>query len=444
MNTKLDFQSFFPSPVVSFIDETSSHFNISTDFLSASCLSVLATAAGRHFKVSDGRYVNPLVVWFVIVAPSGSNKSYALKLPVEPLRQIDSQLYEDYRGRLAKYKETVSEMSSKSKRKGDQYDLSLPDEPVCHSILIDDCTDEKRNEILFHSPNPLLSVYPEFGGFFADRSRYSSDGTSAISRLLKLFDGDDIKVDRKSGTTMLIREPKFNILGDIQPEIMVKEFGRATFLRNGLNQRFLFAIDSECRVGERSVTAPDDAVLDQWAEMVKDIFAGSSDRRLFPSPLVRLSPEADKVYTRYYNEHQRRKTECPGSYFGSIHSKLQIHILRFAGILHAAWVYAEPDRDPGIIAEDIMERAWLVADYFEAMAMKVADMIKVEISAPADSDSDRLDSASKLPTRALLASVVNRFGVKPSELVKLCGLAKSYGTRLQKTIDSNKTVNCEQ
>ena len=82
MSTNLDYKTVFPPSIVRFIDEISSHYNISTDFLSASCLSVLATAAGRHFKVTDGRYINPLVVWFVIVAPSGSNKSYALKLPV--------------------------------------------------------------------------------------------------------------------------------------------------------------------------------------------------------------------------------------------------------------------------------------------------------------------------------------------------------------------------
>ena len=433
MSTNLDYKTVFPPSVVRFIDEISSHYNISTDFLSASCLSVLATAAGRHFKVTDGRYVNPLVVWFVIVAPSGSNKSYALKLPVEPLRQIDSKLYEHYRDKLERYKVLVANKSSKTKQKKDSSDSDLPKEPVCKSIMVDDCTDEKRNEILFHSDNPLLSVYPEFGGFFADRARYSSDGTSAISRLLKLFDGDDIKVDRKSGSTMLIREPKFNILGDIQPEIMVKEFGRETFLRNGLNQRFLFAIDTECRVMERAVTEPDEAILNQWSETIKSIFEGHTDRRLFPVSLVRLSPEADEIYTRYYNEHQRRKIEIPGSYFGSIHSKLQIHILRFAGILHAAWLCNNPNRDPGIIGADIMERAWLVADYFETMALKVAEMLKVEQNV-AEIDKDGLDSASRLTSRALLAAVVNRFGVKPSELVKLCGLGRYYGTRISNDV----------
>lgn len=435
----IDYRTIFPPVVADYISEISRHYQISADFLSVSALSVMATAAATHIRVTEGRYVNPLVLWFVIVAPSGSNKTYALKLPVEPLREIDRELFADYQRRYSEWQERQSQLpkNRRADSRGEQTDA-----PVCQSILIDDCTDEKRNDVLFRSQRALLSVYPEFGGFFGDRTRYSSDGSSAISRLLKLFDGDDIKVDRKSGGTMLIRDPKFNILGDIQPEIMVKEFGRESFLRNGLNQRFLFAVTTTNTPTSRLTTLPDPAVARQWREMVRSMVSGitgDGSRQLYPAPVVRLSRKADALYTDYYNEHQQRKSACGDPYHASIHSKLQIQVLRLAGVLHAAWCYARPDRDPTTLDDDIMERAWMLADYFEEMAVKVADMI---IGRPDEDHGDEIAAGPVLANRTLLAEIVNRFNVRPSELVKVCGLHRSYVTRIGEVIKA-QTLQAE-
>ena len=38
-----------------------------------------------------------LVLWFVLVARSGSNKSYPMKLVANPLRKIDAELYATYK-----------------------------------------------------------------------------------------------------------------------------------------------------------------------------------------------------------------------------------------------------------------------------------------------------------------------------------------------------------
>lgn len=59
-----------------------------------------------------------------------------MKLVAEPLRKIDAELY-------ATYKEEHDEWKSipNKDRNGD--------EPKCPSIVLDDCTDERRSEILF-------------------------------------------------------------------------------------------------------------------------------------------------------------------------------------------------------------------------------------------------------------------------------------------------------
>lgn len=370
-----------PASVIRYIEKVCEIYHCPREFVTCSVLATAATATGKKIKINEGKYKNSLVLWFVFVARSGSNKSYPIKLISAPLRKIDAELYAAYQKENAEYCSVPPK-----ERDGN--------EPRCKAIVLDDCTDERRSEILYlnnqkedslkeaySEKRGAIGIYPELKGMFDSKNQYQNGGTAGISKLLRLFDCEDIKVDRRSGFTMLIKDPFCNIIGDLQTGLLRATFGSELYMTNGLNQRFLFCIAEDIEYPERSHDTLPYAIAKEWEDTVTLLYRGiyrSGDdvpATLFrcTDGIVTLSEGADKVYNAYYNTLQSKKRLSDNDYIASIYSKLQIHVLRFAGIVHALEVAEEKGQraDYSVLHESTMEYAVRCMDYFEQMALTV-------------------------------------------------------------------------
>lgn len=221
-----------PASVQQYINAVCDIYHCPREFVTAAVLSTASTAVGKKIKINEGKYKNSLVLWFVLVARSGSNKSYPMKLVTNPLRKIDDELYAAYKKKHDEWKAIPNKERNE-------------DEPRCPSIVLDDCTDERRSEILFINNDAnaeanehkgrygakrgAIGIYPELKGMFDSKNQYQNGGTAGISKLLRLFDCEDIKVDRRNGFTMLIKDPFCNILGDLQTGLLKSTFGNDLF-----------------------------------------------------------------------------------------------------------------------------------------------------------------------------------------------------------------------
>lgn len=370
-----------PASVIRYIEKVCEIYHCPRAFVTCSVLATAATATGNKIKINEGKYKNSLVLWFVFVARSGSNKSYPIKLISAPLRKIDAELYAAYQKEYAEYCSVPPK-----ERDGN--------EPRCKAIVLDDCTDERRSEILYlnnqkddrlteaySDKRGAIGIYPELKGMFDSKNQYQNGSTAGISKLLRLFDCEDIKVDRRSGFTMLIKDPFCNIIGDLQTGLLRATFGSELYMTNGLNQRFLFCIAEDIEYPERSHDTLPYAIAKEWEDTVTLLYRGiyrSGDdvpATLFrcTDGIVTLSEGADKVYNAYYNTLQSKKRLSDNDYIASIYSKLQIHVLRFAGIVHALEVAEEKGQraDYSVLHESTMEYAVRCMDYFEQMALTV-------------------------------------------------------------------------
>lgn len=372
-----------PTSVQNYINMVCDIYHCPREFVTSAVIATAATAVGKKVKIDEGKYKNSLVLWFVLVARSGSNKSYPMKLVADPLRTIDAELY-------AAYKEEHDEWKSIPLKD------RCGDEPKCPSIVLDDCTDERRSEILFMNNDTnsdkngryknsgkrgAIGIYPELKGMFDAKNQYQNGGTAGISKLLRLFDCEDIKVDRRNGFTMLIKDPFCNILGDLQTGMLRSTFGSELFMTNGLNQRFLFCIAENIEYPERSHDKLPFEIDQQWNQTIRMLNDGiyhdnyGGHHTLFRSTdgLVHLSKEADELYNEYYNQLQRRKRLAKTDYEASIYSKLQIQVLRYAGVVHALEVAEEKGErnDYYLLHGDTMEYAIRCMQYYEEMAMLV-------------------------------------------------------------------------
>ena len=319
-----------PASIQRYINAVCDIYHCPREFVTAAVLSTASTAVGKKIKINEGKYKNSLVLWFVLVARSGSNKSYPMKLVTKPLRKIDEELYAEYKKEHDKWKEIPS------KERNDN-------EPRCPSIVLDDCTDERRSEILF-----------------INNETDSEAGYGAGN-----YEG-------KRGAIGIYPELK----GMLRPT-----FGSELFMTNGLNQRFLFCVVENIEYPKRSHEKLPGDIAAQWNQTIRLLYEGiyhdgmGGHETLFRTTdgEITLSEGADRLYEEYFNTLQDKKDRAGNDYEAAIYSKFQIQVLRYAGIVHALEVAEEKGQrnDYYSLHESTMAYAIRCMEYFERMALLV-------------------------------------------------------------------------
>lgn len=119
-----------PKFVQDYIDEVVRVYHCPREFPTVAVFSVIASAVGKRVKVTDKKYTNPLMLWFVNVAISGSNKTQPVKEVLKPLREINRKNYSDFEAEYSKWK---------ADKERDEEDM-----PLFNQLLVGDCTEEAR------------------------------------------------------------------------------------------------------------------------------------------------------------------------------------------------------------------------------------------------------------------------------------------------------------
>lgn len=352
-----------PKFVQDYIDEVVRVYHCPREFPTVAVFSVIASAVGKRVKVTDKKYTNPLMLWFVNVAISGSNKTQPVKEVLKPLREINRKNYSDFEAEYSKWK---------ADKERDEEDM-----PLFNQLLVGDCTEEARIRILQSSTTGVLGYYPEIKGYFDDMERYNKGGF--VDKLLRMFDGDDIFLNRKGEIKPAVISNVFmNILGDIQPGLLKATFGSQQFMENGLNSRFLFTMPSIEEFPPRNKDAMDVCLVDDWVSVIRQLY----DYDFSNWSLISFSPECDALYTEYFNLLQEKKAQIKATtgdgYLLSVYSKLQIQAQRLAGIVHVMGLIQSPNTMNynyyHVSAAD-MEYTIRCMEYFEHSAIAVYERI---------------------------------------------------------------------
>ena len=350
-----------PLFVQEYINEIVRVYHCPREFPTVAVFSVIASAIGKRVKVTDHKYTNPLMLWFVNVAISGSNKTQPVKEVLRPLREINHDNYVAYNAEYETW------------RADKDHDDSNP--PAFNQLLVGDCTEEARIKILQSCSHGILGYYPEIKGYFDDMERYNKGGF--VDKLLRMFDNDEVYLNRKGELKpIVIKDAFMNILGDIQPGLLNATFGSPQFMENGLNQRFLFTMPQIEEFPDRETESMDHDLVVSWRDVVMQIYKMD----LTDWGLLTLSPECDKLYTEYFNQLQRKKAEVKATtgdgYMLSIFSKLQIQAMRLAGIIHLAGLINSPiNYNYRQVSAEDMEYTIRCMNYFEKSAIAVYELI---------------------------------------------------------------------
>ena len=307
----------------------------------------------RRLRLKDGWDVPP-IIWSIVVGKSGSGKSPAWKVAMQPTARIEKTAELRHNREVAQWIDDCegwSKEHSQWKQDGKEGpEPQEPERPELERYTVVDTTVEGLAPILQSNPRGLLLCRDELSGWVGSFDRYAKGGVGAdASHWLSMFNGTSLRIDRKTGEprTIFVPSAAINICGGIQPGILRAAFG-SEHRENGLFYRFLTAWPphNARKWNEHEIAG---ATVDAVADALEMLYALEFDIDRFQQQTPRiltLEPKAKHAFVDFFNEHGEEQQGLADD-LASAWSKLEEYAARLAMVLHfAAWA-----EDPNSVSD---------------------------------------------------------------------------------------------
>ncbi|MCH8998095.1 MAG: DUF3987 domain-containing protein [Proteobacteria bacterium] len=334
-----------PEPFRSFVDVGARAIGCDPVYIVLPGLAALGAAIGttRRIRLKVGWSEFP-IVWAVSIGESGTLKSPAQDLVLEPIYQRQR------------------EMLDQGQR-----------------IICGDTTVEAVAALLEDNPRGLLLARDEFNGWIGSFDRYAR-GDGDVSHWLEAHGGRPMVVDRKTGDQRTIYVPcaAVSVTGPIQPRTLARAVGRQHF-ENGLVARMLLAMpprgrkrwtDEEIPAETKAAFA---AVIDKLLGLEP-----ANDVNGKPTPIdVPLSPKGQRAWVAFYNDFGAEQEAVADGDIAAAYSKLEAYAARFALIFHfVRWAAGdEALMGRGVVDGRSVTAAVRVAKWFAYETQRIYQML---------------------------------------------------------------------
>jgi hypothetical protein len=333
-----------PEPIRTYVRKSAAAIGIDPSYVSTALLATLAGTIGNSRLILLKRgWVEPAVIWCVLVGDSGTMKSPAIDAATKHVRQrqataieIYRQATEQYERDLDQYKADLEHWRHGGKKKGEPPPEELV-KPICERFTCSDVTVEGLAVLLADAWRGLLLVRDELAGWVGGFDQYKNGGRgSDVAHWLSIFGARDLLVDRK-GTdrrTIFVRRAAVSLVGGIQPETLVRVLGQKHF-ENGLAARLLLAMPPR-QPKQWSETEIDESLDQRIGKLFDRLYAmePARDADDQPEPVVLgLSSSGKAEWVKFYNEHAERQADATGEQAAAL-SKIEGAAARLALVLH--------------------------------------------------------------------------------------------------------------
>lgn len=331
--------------------ETCAHvYQCPIDWIIVCQYAAVGLAVGNNLKIDSGNYINSTALWYGIVGRSGDGKSEPMDVMLKPITVMQSNLEKKYSENYKKWKATPE------KQRGE--------EPKDIHYVEDKCTPESQLKSLSENPRGILVMRDEMSSMFVEMDAYNKSGFDKT--MLSLWDGRSTSVRRKSSPPIIVEKPYYSILGGIQPGVLQEAMGRKSFLYSGLLSRFLWCYVDNNRIRQRVNEPVPEEQKEYWKQYIISLWNMGQAK-------LTLSEEANRLYNDFYDELERKRVATDG-YMPSVYSKLEIQVLRWAGITQLMREGNEK-LDSKVIDGTAMEQSIKAMRLFEGWAKKVYEVI---------------------------------------------------------------------
>ncbi|HUT89809.1 MAG TPA: DUF3987 domain-containing protein [Thermoguttaceae bacterium] len=362
-----------PEPIRGYVQAGSHAMKCDQAYIALPLLAGLASAIGatRRITLKPGWH-EPAVVWAGVVAESGTMKSPAQALALDPLRraqewqleqipELEAQFVRD----KALYDADYQNWKCKGRAKGEP-PPEKPQEPRVDRYVVNDITIEALAEILSDNPRGVLAACDELAAWLGAFDQYRSGRGSDAPKWLSIHRAEGLIVDRKTGKkTIFVKRAAVSVAGSIQPKTLYRALGDDYF-DNGLAARLLLA--SPPRVAKRWSEATVDVATYKAVERVYARLLAlnfSIDDNDSPAPIdVPLSAGAKAVWMEFYNTHAKA-TESMSGKMAAAYSKLEAYAARLALVMYMVkavatdeWTITTPEIDEESMTAGVTLATW--------------------------------------------------------------------------------------
>ncbi|NET37679.1 MAG: DUF3987 domain-containing protein, partial [Cyanothece sp. SIO1E1] len=347
--TQLDLNRYLEPWFAETLTETAKAMPTAPEFLFTTLLPVAASRVGTAAQVivkPSAKYTQPMVFWSAIVANSGSMKTPAQRVILDPLINLERESYENYQLDLADYRVAIE--ASKAK-KSETTEDDPPQLPSRKRFLTKDSTLETLQRIHAENPRGLLYYRDELAGAIKVRNQYRSGYGADEEAELDQWVGSAVIVDRAEKSICLPRSA-ISRTGAIQWEVLAKLMGDHNDT-NGAWSRWLFcAANTPPRylnlLQEDKDTGISEALTHLYIELEK-----------VPQQDYLLSFEAKQLFETW--QHHLVDAQRSEDTFGLqlVYPKIEAYTARLALWLHIVNATLRGEQPPQVITGDTMEKA---------------------------------------------------------------------------------------
>jgi hypothetical protein len=341
------------------IIECSDVYGTHRDFWAGAILSASSLAIGKNFKINH-KYINGAVLWFAIVAPTGSGKTEPLKFAFTPFHRLDSESFKEYERAMNEY-ETIKNMWKEDRKsKGI---IEVPVKPLCKQFILSDSTPEGLYQAHNSNPRGIMVNRDELKGLIDDFGRYSKSGE--VANWLSSWSQQPMTFNRKSERPMKISDPFIGLIGGLQPTTL-PELAKDNRDSNGFLQRFNYLFpDIANRPYYQDRELPY-IFIEKYGKYIENLLKTNKPETEY----VMLSSEAKELFKDFDNRITDLINAQKSDSMRGMFAKLPINALRLALVIHFSHLafdsIARPEIEPGT-----MQAAINMAEYFKITGEKV-------------------------------------------------------------------------
>ena len=340
----------FPYRIQRIINATHAGLQFPIDFSAGSILFAASVAIGntRRVKVMQDREATACL-YITLVGKPGTNKTHPLTFFTSPITERDSESF-------IRYKREKQEYDDWQQTPKDQRREGQPRKPHWEKMLVSDITPEALADSHSYNLRGLGMYADELATWFKNFNRYHKGSEEQF--WLSNWSGQAIRIDRKTGESIFIEHPFISVGGTIQTGV-VRQLAKDR-TENGFMDRILFVVPENLKKeywGEEQV---DPSIKSGWCAILTSMFSKASEVVTFSDEAFQVLRNWQRTNTDLYNEEDA---------LSGVYSKLEIHCIRFALILHELRkACGEHDAQ---IQPATVDGAIRIAEYFRGTARRI-------------------------------------------------------------------------
>lgn len=417
-----------PPPIAALVLAIAAVHGVPAVMPAAIALSMIAAAIGKGLLIASGKGRRTMGnLYFFVSAESGTNKSTALGIFLEPLKALEAELknFADNHGSTPPGPMHPREDDGSSEGfEGlpQMFDGEVAPEKSAEEastrLTCSNVTGPSLAKLLAENRETTFNVNPEAGNLLQQVSKSQSH---LGELLLKGFSGDSVEIDRRNQKPVVLAKPCITVCWLCQPHRLDQFLASDHLMEDGLLARFLV---SHSKAGMAFMAEDDNAipveVSDGYRAAIHTLFQNYALRSGEPF-IVQTSPEAFQVLRAFHNHNAERWHAEEGSLRCCI-ARWTEQAWRITLVLHAATHGGDCHRIA--VERETAERAVTLQEWFSKQQESI---IRGTTQPP---EGERLEKLCRLLSKApnheiKLRDLQNSNGFTREEVDRLVELAPS-------------------